>query len=88
MPKAEDDKPFTDKPLYKLLTARFASVRTHQNIFDVRSFSTAIGMSPEGVYKWLRADRLSADGATKILEFARTLDAKLTREDLIVFVLR
>jgi hypothetical protein len=83
-----NDKPFTELPLYRKLVSSFPTFRTSQQIFDVRGFAEAIEMSPEGVYKWLRADRLSADGARKIMALAKTKKSTLTREDLINFVLR
>lgn len=83
------DQPFTEKGLYKLLVRSFPECRTRQHIFDVRKFSDLLTMSPEGVYKWLRADKLSADGASKVLNLVPEGKHRATlRGELVQYVLR
>lgn len=84
----DENRPFTEKPLYKLLAKSFPRFSTRQDMFDVRALAAALTMSAEGVYKWLRADRLSADGAARLLDLAKTEKIKLTRGDLATFVIR
>jgi hypothetical protein len=75
---------FYQRPLYKLLDAAFPKIRTSQGLFDVAAFATLIGLSHEGVYKWLRKDRISADGARKVIGAA---DGRITQEQMFPFVM-
>lgn len=74
--------------LHRLLSARFPDYKTKQGIFDVPAFADSLSMSAEGVYKWLRADKLSPEGAKKIIALQAGRKNPLTQEDLFVFVLR
>lgn len=74
--------------LYRLLADRFAEFRTKQGLFDVPGFAAAINMSAEGAYKWLRSDKLSPEGAKKIVALSGDRKNALTLEDLYVYVLR
>lgn len=58
--------------LYKTLSDTFPTLRTkQQNVLDVESLADKIGMTKEGVYKWLRAGSiLSKKGLGKIVELA------------------
>jgi hypothetical protein len=58
--------------LHRELTAVFPALRTRQqNVLDVEKLADGIGMTEEGLYKWLRAGRiLSNKGVEKIVSFA------------------
>jgi hypothetical protein len=75
---------FYRKPLYKLLATTFARFETGQGLFDVAGFAAAIGMSHEGVYKWIRSDRISPIGARKVIELSAGV---ITKEQMLPFVM-
>lgn len=57
--------------LHALLKETFPDLRTaRDNVFDVAAFSALVGMTEEGVYKWLRADSLPGRRARQIVELA------------------
>lgn len=76
-----------DQDLHAFLNGAFPEFRTKQRVFDVPGFATAIGMSAEGVYKWLRTDRVSPDGARKVIALSKTHKRPLKSEDLTKYVL-
>jgi hypothetical protein len=85
---AQDATPFYQKKLYKLLDGAFPRLRTVQGLFDVSAFATSIGMTPEGVYKWLRSERMSVDGAHKVIELSKhDSNVEITKEQLFPFVM-
>jgi hypothetical protein len=84
----EDRASFHQQDLYKTLDKAFPQFRTVQQLFDVPAFAAAIGMSAEGVYKWVRANKLSPEGAKKIIDLTKGGVHALTAEDLYVYVLR
>lgn len=63
---------WTGSPLYRELSAAFPEYRTRQqNVLDVERIAVGIGMTEEGVYKWLRQGRiLSPRGVQKLVELA------------------
>lgn len=77
-----------DQDLHKLLSSRFPEFRTKQRVFDVPAFAEAIKMSAEGVYKWLRADKISPEGVKKVVELAKDRKKPIKAEHLMPFVLR
>lgn len=68
---AQAESSFTFGPLYDLLKAKFPDYRTDTGRFDVPRFSTDLNMSHEGVYKWLRKNKISPDGARKVVSLSR-----------------
>lgn len=58
--------------LYKALSLTFPEYRTRQQkVLDIEALAKAIGMTEEGVYKWLRAGRiLSAKGVERLFDLA------------------
>lgn len=80
-----ENPPFYRRPLYKLLDTTFTDFRTERGLFDVIKFAKAIEMTAEGVYKWLRADKLSIDGAKRVVALS---EGRLKLEDLTAFVFR
>jgi hypothetical protein len=72
--------------LHKLLSDRLPQFRTKQRVFDVPGFAAAIGMSAEGAYKWLRADKVSPEGARKIIELTKDAETPVTPLDLLPYV--
>jgi transcriptional regulator with XRE-family HTH domain len=71
----ESDMPqLRETELYRALTQTFPDFRTRQQkVLDVESLAKAIGMTEEGLYKWLRAGRiLSAKGVEKLCQLANT----------------
>jgi hypothetical protein len=58
--------------LYRTLSDTFPSLRTKkQNVLDIELLADKIGMTKEGVYKWLRAGSiLSKKGLERIIELA------------------
>jgi len=75
---------FTFGPLYDLLKGRFPGHRTDTGRFDVPRFATDLGMSNEGIYKWLRANKISPEGAKKVVALSR---GRAKIEDFTKFVL-
>lgn len=67
---------WTSSALYRTLSATFPGVRTRQQkVLDVEALAGKLGMSREGLYKWLREGRiLSPRGASKVVELANTPD--------------
>lgn len=90
---------WTGSPLYRELSAIFPELRTRQqNVLDVEKLAEGIGLTTEGLYKWLRAGRiLSNKGIEKLVAFANrpeNLEAlgradrkPPTKEDLARFML-
>ena len=46
--------------------------------------AAAIGYSAPGIYKWIAAERMTWDGAKKVIEVA---EGRVTREQLLPYVL-
>ena len=75
-----DDTPqrmsWIGNPLHRELTAVFPVLRTRQQkVLDVEKLAEGIGMTEEGLYKWLRAGRiLSNKGVEKLVKFANNPD--------------
>lgn len=68
--------------LVKTLPSKYCSDEFESRI-DIRKLATDLNMSHEGVYKWMRADRISGHQATKLIDLS---DGNLTREDFLPFV--
>lgn len=88
MAEAAVPQTFYEKPLFKLINARFPEFRTSQGIFDVREFGKAISMSHEGIYKWFRANKMSPDGVKKVVALskdAETGEYRVQKEELYPF---
>lgn len=82
---ANDPAPqtFLDGELYKLLLAKFPQYVVQQ--LSIHKLAEDMDMSSEGVYKWVRVDRLTVAGARKLIAASK---GGLTFEDLAPFVLR
>jgi hypothetical protein len=90
---------WTTSPLYRELSAAFPEFRTRQqNVLDVERIAAGIGMTEEGVYKWLRQGRiLSPKGVQRLVELANQPEnlaalerrgrAAPTKDDLAKFML-
>lgn len=87
MPDATEAPLFYQKPLYRLLDLSFPQFRTKQGLLNVPELAEAIKMSGEGVYKWIRADKLTPDGAKKLAALGKDAST-LKIEDLYPFVMR
>lgn len=74
---------FLDGELYKLLVAKFPQYVVHQ--LSIHNLARDMKMSSEGVYKWVRIDRLTVAGARKLITAS---NSSLSFEDLKTFVLR
>lgn len=63
---------WTGSALYRELCETFPTIRTRQqNVLDVELLADKIGMTKEGLYKWLRAGRiLSKRGVERIVALA------------------
>lgn len=63
---------WTGTELYRTLCETFPTLRTkQQNVLDVELLADRVGMTKEGLYKWLRAGSiLSKKGLGKIVELA------------------
>lgn len=73
--------------LHQLLTDRLPQFRTKQRVFDVPEFAAAIQMSAEGVYKWLRADKMSPEGVRRVIKLTENTAKPLTLQDLYIYVI-
>lgn len=73
---------WTQSPLYRELLAVFPDYRTkQQNVLDVERIAEQIGMTEEGIYKWLRQGRiLSSKGVQKLVELANKPENKAALE--------
>lgn len=62
--------------LYEMLVRTFPTMRTKkQKVLDVERLADSIGMTKEGLYKWLREGRiLSKRGAERLHELANSDD--------------
>lgn len=78
-----DDKTFTFGPLYDQLRLDFPDYVTPNGRFDVPRFAAEIDMSAEGIYKWLRSNRLRPANVARILALS---GGRADREDYIQFV--
>lgn len=77
---------FYFSPLFKLVSETFTEFRTPSGIFSVQKFAETIGMSRQGVYKWLRESRIySIEGVERI---AGASHGRLTRDQLYPFMHR
>ena len=56
--------------LYQLLRERLPLYRSRRGRLDVSKLANALGMSPEGVYLWLRHDEVSRSGRRRLLELS------------------
>lgn len=71
-------KDITDGELYKLLDKLFAGYRTARDgVLDVRRIAEDLGISAEGVYKWLRADKLPLAQARRIMDIVNAEDGSI-----------
>lgn len=75
----------TDKirgPLYALLLRKLPVCRDTDGTLNIKRLHEGVGMSHEGVYKWLRANRISPGGVDKVIERGQRPDnlALLRRE--------
>jgi len=82
---SDQKTPFWETDLYKLLNASFPKIRTERgDRFDVYRFADMIDVSAETVYKWLRSDRLTPRGASRIVGAS---DSRIKPEDVSRFVI-
>jgi len=90
-------KDITEGKLYKLLDKLFAGYRTTRDgVLDVRRIAEDLGISAEGVYKWLRADKLPFTQAQRLIaivnadeddeEAIKTFPFKADISDFLPFV--
>jgi hypothetical protein len=70
--------------LYHLLYTALPDFRTPNQFLDVRKLAEEIGISHEGVYLWLRADRLPPKRVKALVELSRN---KLSKGTLVKYVL-
>lgn len=76
---------FWENDLYNLLASRISNCRTGRGLFDVAGYAKRMEMTPEGLYKYLRSDRLTVDGARRIIAAS---GGKITEQDMLPFVFR
>ena len=62
--------------LYDLLAKKLPMCVSENGTLSVADLAEALKMSPEGVYRWLRADEISKRGLRKLTELSHT-DANL-----------
>lgn len=81
--------------LYDLLVRKLPVCVTEGGTLSVADLASRLKMSPEGVYRWLRADEISKRGLRKLTELGHTdknlekvggVDNALTDEDLRSFL--
>ena len=71
MPRAPLSKRNTFGELYALLERIFPKHRSSRDgVLDIPQLAEELEMTPEGVYKWLRADKLPPKKARKLVEMA------------------
>jgi hypothetical protein len=65
---------WADTDLYRMMVQTFPTLRTKkQKVLDIELLADKIGMTKEGLYKWLRAGRiLSKRGAEQLFQFANS----------------
>ena len=83
---ADRESTYTFGPLYDLLRKALPAYRTPSGRLNVPKLAKdlgADGMSREGVYKWLRANRLTPPNAKKLVDLG---DGRLKIEQLHQFV--
>ncbi len=64
-------RPYSFGPLYDLLMDRFPKHRSAQGVLDVPKLAKDIKRSHEGVYKWLRENKITVDGAKRLVELSK-----------------
>jgi len=79
--------PAIDGDLYKMLAAKMPSF-AKDGALVVADLADALGMSHEGVYRWLRNDDISKRGRTALVTLARSENVSpvLTEDDLQPFL--
>lgn len=82
---SSDDPRFWDGDLYKLLVSRIDDCSTPRGQFSIGTFAKKMGATAEGLYKYLRSDRLTLDGAKKIIKAS---DGRITELDLVKYLFR
>lgn len=81
---AERSKPFWEGDLYKLLDARIVGFcRAPRGQLSIASLADRMGYSSEGLYKYLRADELTMNGALALFE---ACDGLVAKEELEKFM--
>jgi hypothetical protein len=70
--------------LYALLYDALPDYRTVRGALDVRKLAEKLGKSHEGVYKWLRTDRIPPRAASIIIELS---GGRITNGKMIKFIL-
>ena len=73
---------YTMGPLYDVLRKTFPDY-VDRGRLDVPEFAEALGMSHEGVYKWLRANKLTPKNAKRLAEMS---EGRATLKDFQKFV--
>lgn len=61
-------------PLYELLLRKLPVCREGDGTLNIKRLHEGVGMSHEGVYKWLRANRISPGGVEKVIELGKRDD--------------
>lgn len=61
-------------PLYDTLTVTLPAFVGPDGSLDVNKLRQAVGMSKEGVYKWLRSNKLTPEAAKKVVGVAGSPD--------------
>ena len=82
-PMSVSDRPFWEGELYKLLSRNVTTCFTPRGQFSVAMFATRMGYSSEGLYKYLRSDRLTMNGAKAVMIAA---DGLISEEQLAPFM--
>ena len=66
-----DDTATRRSRLYHFLYEHLSHFRTKKGVLDVRALADAMSLSPECVYKWLRANRVPARRVSALIGVSR-----------------
>lgn len=69
--------------LYLLLAKAFPAWRTSIGALDVKRIAEGLGSSREGVYRWLRTDRIPPQRAKQLIVLS---DRRLTERDFLPYL--
>ena len=76
--------------LHEVLTDAFPNHRTVTGVLDIPGLGIDLGLSHEGVYKWVRHNNLPARRVKQLIELSRPTkksDPLLTVEAVLPFVI-
>jgi hypothetical protein len=69
--------------LYELLHRALPDHSNTHGQLNVCAVATTLGLSTEGVYKWLRVDRITPDGAKAVV---RVAEGRVSESDFLPFL--